>query len=250
MVTTLQKYVFFTLLSAFMTAVIAQEENTINNLIPVYKLQYLEREPGVDVYQVTMLVSDNKIRIEEAGENSGYIVYDDVTRKIYSVSHSEKSTLVIHHHKFDEKNSPAKINIEYQLLSDAPTVAGNKIFNYRVFTEDDDSETTCMNLQLAENLLPEVGVLLKNYQAVISGQQVKMTDNKITQEQTACFFADQIYNTGMYYDKGLPIQEWRSSERSKILQSFKKITVDKEIFNVPETYNQYSIDSSLKTFIN
>lgn len=246
----LQKTTLLTLMLFFMTVTVAQTKGTDDNLIQVHKLEYLESEPGVDVYQVTMLVSDNKIRIDETGENSGYIVYDDVKKKIYSVSHQEESTLVINHHEFDGKNSPAKTKIEYQQLSDAPTVDGNSIFNYRVFTVDGDTETNCMEVQLAENLLPDVRVLLKNYQAVISGQQVKMTDNTISSQQTACFFVDQIYNTGAYYDKGFPIQEWHSNERSKILQSFKMITVDKKIFDVPETYNQFSIGSGLKALIN
>ena len=43
----------------------------------VYQLSYIEREPGTDDYEVTMLVSDRYIRIDEAGEESGYIIYDD-----------------------------------------------------------------------------------------------------------------------------------------------------------------------------
>ena len=217
-----------------------------NNRQEVYQLSYIEREPDVDEYEVTILVSDRYIRIDEADEDSGYIVYDDKEKTIYSVSHHDKSVLVIKEHVFSEKDSPVKSQVEYLQLADAPPVSGKNIFNYRVFTGEGESEETCLEIQLTENLLPEVTKLLKNYQNVVSGQQVKLTDNKITDMQTACYFVDQIYNTAKYYDKGLPIQEWHSNERAKILSSYKKITVNNDKFTVPEKYRRFSIDKNSK----
>lgn len=216
----------------------------------VYQLSYIEREPGTDEYEVTMLVSDRYIRIDEVGEESGYIVYDDKAKVIYSVAHQDKSVLVIKKHKFSEKNSPAKAKVEYLQLADAPQVSGKDIYNYRVFvnsgTGKNTEEETCTEIQLVEDLLPKVRGILQNYQKVVSGQQVKMTDNKITEIQTACFYADQIYNTGAYYKKGLPIQEWHSNDRSKILTTYDKIKIDPAKFKVPKSYRQFSVDSDSK----
>lgn len=255
--TLLQKYVLFTLLfmlllaSALQVTAETQENENQNekNLELVHELRYIENEPGVGEYVVKMLVSDRYIRIDEAGDGSGFIVYDDKKKIIYSVSNHEQSVLVINEHKFTDENSPAKFNIEYLQLSDAPSVSGNTVFNYRAYAGHGDAEVTCTEIQLVENLLPEVRELLKNYQKVISGQHVKMADNKITDVQTACYFVDQIYNTGAYYEKGLPIQEWHSNDRSKTLTSFKEVTVDRDKFNVPESYHQFFIDSNSKTFI-
>lgn len=211
----------------------------------VYQLTYIEREPGTDEYEVAMLISDRYIRIDEIGEDSGYIIYDDEKKVIYSVGHQDKSVLVIKQHKFSEDSSPVKANIEYLQLADAPSVSGKNIFNYRVFINTGagvvDEEETCTEIQLVEGLLPEVRKILRNYQMVVSGQQVKMVDNKITEMQTACFYVDQIYNSGAYYEKGLPIQEWHSNEHSKILTTYNKITVDADKFKIPENYRQFSI---------
>jgi hypothetical protein len=76
-------------------------------------------------------------------------------------------------------------------------------------------------LQIVEGLLPDVSKMLRNYLKVVSGQQVKMTNNIVDDIQTPCFYVDQIYNTGAYFEKGLPIQEWHSNERSKILTTYK-----------------------------
>ena len=196
-----------------------------------------------------MLVSDRYIRIDEVGENSGFIVYDDKEKTIYSVSNIEKSVLVIKEHMFSETDSPVTAEVEYLLLADAPRVSGKEVYNYRVYLEEDKAEVTCLEVQLVENILPDARALLHNYQKVVSGQQVKMTDNKISETQTGCYFIDQIYNTGAYYEKGLPIQEWHSNERSKILTSYKRVHVETGKFIVPKEYSQFSMDNNSKTFI-
>lgn len=218
--------------------------------VDVYQLSYIEREPGTDEYELSMLVSDRYIRIDEVGEESGFIIYDDKEKTIYSVAHHDKSVLVIKQHEFSEKDSPVKAEVEYLQLADAPSVSGKDIYNYRVFINvgkgKEAEEQTCIEIQLVEGLLPEVRTILRNYQKVVSGQQVKMVDNKITEFQTGCFYADQVYNSGAYFEKGLPIQEWHSNERSKILTTYKKTSVDADTFSVPESYRQFSVDKNTK----
>jgi len=246
-----KKLFFSFLLSMFVASVALATEGlaSAKKLQQAYELQYVEREPGVDDYEVNMLVTDRYIRIDEVGETSGFIIYDDKKKSIYSVSHHDQSILVINEYEFADTDLPVKYEVEYLQLADAPKVAGSNIFNYRVFTGKEDKEETCMEIQLVENLLPEVSRLLRNYQVIISGQQVKMSDNKVSDMQTACFFIDQIYNKGQYYDKGLPIQEWHSNERSKILSSYKKVEVNSNKFIIPEDYKQFSIDVNSKSFI-
>ncbi len=242
----IKKIILPCLLSALSFSVFAAEKEE------VFKLTYIEREPGTDEYEVTMLVSERYIRVEESGEESGYIIYDDKEKTIFSLSHHDKSVLVIKEHVFSNDSSPAKPVVEYLELADAPMVSGKRMFNYRVFvdTSNKGAEETCIEVQLVEGLMPEVRKILQNYQKVVSGQQVKMVNNEITEMQTACFFVDQIYNSGEYYEKGLPVQEWHSNERSKILTGYEKVSVDSKKFKLPEDYRQFSIGLDTKTFIN
>lgn len=232
--------------------------------VEVTQLRYLERESGTDNYEVTMLISDRYIRIDDTEEDSGYIIYDDSAKSIYSVSHVDKSILVIKPHDFSTQQSPVKAYTEYKALVDAPKVSGKNMFNYRVFVKDEISgvsenkasnnktsnnkmgEVTCTEIQLAEGLVPKVASLLQRYQKVVSGQQVKMVDNKLTEFQTPCYYADQVYNEGLYYDKGLPIQEWHSNGRVKALTSFNKTTVELNKFAVPDDYREFSVDLNSK----
>ena len=240
------------LLSVLLALSSAISAQTKKDTEQVYKFSYLEREPETDEYEVTMLVSSRYIRVDEEGDNSGFIVYDDKDKIIYSVSHDDQSVLVIKQHVFSTADLPVKPTIEYLQLADAPMVSGKNVFNYRVYINennseakiDNESEETCLEVQLVENLLPEVRVILQNYQKVISGQQVKMADNKITELQTACYYIDQVYNTGGYFEKGLPIQEWHNNERSRILTGYSKVSIAPDKFKIPQDYRQFSISAT------
>jgi len=228
---------------------------TEKDLITVTQLSYMEREPGIDDYNVTMTISNRYIRIDEAGEESGFIIYDNRDKTIYSVSHEDNSILVIKEHLFSKNASPVESFIEYSPLFGAPKVAGKNMFNYRIFVRanvsgsNKNDEMNCMEIQLAEGFLPKVSKLLQNYQKVVSGQQVKMVDNKLTEMQTPCFYVDQVYNEGDYYEKGLPIQEWHSNGKFKALTSYKEKEVDSSIFSIPEGYKQFSMDVNSKRFL-
>ena len=222
----------------------ASRENSPAEKIKVYRLTYQEREPGVEPYEVRILVSRRYLRIDETDEDSGFIIYDDSRKTIYSTSHFDKRTLVIKQHDFSVKNSGVDAQVEYLQLADAPSVSGKNLFNYRITTGQGKKEETCADLQIVEGLLPEVTDMLKKYQQVISGQQVRMLPNTIEEVKTACYLVDQIYNEGLYYDKGLPVQEWHSNEKSKMLINYEQIEVDKSIFDLPKGYAEFSIDRS------
>ncbi len=214
---------------------------SITDSASVYELNYREKEPGVDPYDVRFLVSKRFIRIDETGESSGYIIFDDDKQTIFSVSHYDKRILVIRPQP-SSKASPVESKVEYLALSDAPKVADRAIYNYRMFVEGDDGQTTCAELQIVEGLLPDVTTLLKRYQQVLSSQQRRLLKKTIQEVRTACYLTDQIYNEGLYYDKGLPIQEWHSNEKSRMLVDYRKTEVDAHLFDLPENYERFSLD--------
>lgn len=232
---------FVVIAIGFLSVVTVQADDTPVDQTSAYELTYQEHEPGVDSYEVRMLVSKRFLRVDETDDDSGYIIYDDKLKTIYSVSHFDKKILVIKSSAFSAKDSGVKSSVEYLQLTDAPKVSGKNMFNYRVHTGDKQSGETCSDIQLVEGLLPEVTAILKNYQQVISGQQVKLVKKTIKEVQTACYLVDQIYNDGLYYDKGLPIQEWHSNDKSRILLDYKKVMIKAHLFDLPAGYSRFSI---------
>ncbi|MCK5661997.1 MAG: hypothetical protein KAI17_00855, partial [Thiotrichaceae bacterium] len=120
MKTPIHKHLLLILMFILPLVVLAKtEQSENNNLQQVYQLQYIEREQGIDDYETIMYVSDRYIRIEDPAEDSGFILYDDKNKIIYSVNHLNESVLVIKEHVFTEKDSPVKYEMEYLQLADA-----------------------------------------------------------------------------------------------------------------------------------
>jgi len=54
--------------------------------------------------------------------------------------------------------------------------------------------------------------------------------------------SDQVYFDGSVYEKGLPIMEWRSNGKKKLLQSFDETQADESKFVIPEDYKRLSLN--------
>ena len=215
--------------------------NVIASEITAYELIYNEQEPGTDIYRVRFVISDKYIRIDndvnEEGEG-GYIIYDDHKRKIHSVSNFDKTILVIPHYEHKQPEIEKQVEINYSALTDAPTISGKTVYSYTVHAESEK----CMDIQLVPGLLPGISKILKAYQGVVAGQQVKVLKTTPEEYQTTCFLYDQVYNDGTYYEKGLPIQEWHSNGKLRVLDSYKEIKVDSTLYDLPDGYREYSLD--------
>ena len=205
------------------------------------KLVYQEYEQGVEPYRVTYTISGDYLRIDDAADQSGFIVFDRKENTIFSVSHFDKSILVMDKSAPLELDAEFKIDIEYKQIEDAPKIAGRSVYSFRVNAIAETSSETCMDIQLVPGLLPQVSALLQSFQQTISAQQVGNLDKTPEELRTPCYLVDQVYNTGEYYNRGLPIQEWHSSGRIRQLLGFEEIEVDTSVFTVPADYRQFSL---------
>lgn len=202
------------------------------------KLVYQELEQGVDPYKVTYTVAGDYLRIDDESDDSGFIVFDIKANKIFSVSHLDKSILVIPEYSSADFKPDFKIDIEYKAINAAPKIAGKAVYNYRVTVMTSE---ICMDIQLVPGLLPEVADTLKSFQKLISGQHITNLDKTPEEYRTPCYLVDLIYNKGDYYSKGLPVIEKHSNGKIRQLLNFEDTEVDASIFTVPAEYRQYSL---------
>ena len=211
------------------------------------RLVYHEIETGIDPYTVEYTVSKDHVRIDDTSDSSGYIVFDIEGRQVYSVSHHNKSILVIPEYPAPAEKPAFGIDIEYKALDGAPKIAGKTVYNYRVRagtgTETDASSAICMDIQLVPGLMPDAAKSLQAFQIHMAGRNAASLDNTPEEYRTPCFLIGQIHNQGDYYARGLPIQEWHSSGKSRQLVDFENTTVDASVFDIPADYRQFSIES-------
>ena len=212
-----------------------------NERVDAKKLTYLEVEAGIEPYTVRYTVSDNFVRIDDESDPSGYIVFDVDKNKIFSVSHFDKSILVIPRYPAGEFKPEFKVEIEFDVLEDAPEISGNKVYQYRVKAVTSVTSETCMDVMLVPGLMPDIAKTLQAFQKIVSGQHAQSLERTPDEFRTPCYLVDQVHNQGDYFNKGFPIQEWHSNERKRQLLNFEDVKVEASIFDVPAEYRQYSL---------
>ena len=211
------------------------------NQVDSVKLRYQEIEQGVEPYEVVYTVSDDYIRVDDESDSSGFIVFDRADSKVYSVSHYNKSILVVPEYPDKPFDPDFEVIVEFEALDDVPTISGKQVYNYRVKAETGTDSQACMDIQLVPGLMPEAAASLQAFQTIMSGLHASTLESTPEEFRTPCYLVDQIYNRGDYYQKGLPIQEWHSNQRVRQLVNFENTKVDVSIYDIPVDYRQYSL---------
>ena len=208
--------------------------------VPAYRLTYEEQEAGTAPYKTQYIVTDRFLRINDLGEPDGFILYDDKTRTIYSVSMFDHRTLVMKNLKYKKIEMDKLVDTSYLPLKDSPKISGHPVYRYRVNVKG-QKKNICADIQVAEKLLPQVTKILQRYKQVLAANQVKDLHKTPDEFKTPCFIADQVYDAGAYYSKGLPVLEWHSNNARKTLLNFEKVKVNPELFVTPVGYKNFSL---------
>ena len=212
--------------------------------LSAYQLVYDEKEQGTDFYPVTYTITDNYIRVDDGNSESGFILFDIKAKEIYSVSHSDESILVIPSFSLSAAESAPQSVIHYELMAQAPKITGKQVYSYRVTADSASDAEACMDIKVAAGLLPEIAKKLKLYQSIIAGQQIKNIITTPEEYRTACYMIDQVYNQGLYYDKGLPVHEWHRNEKLRMLRDMGELEADAQIFKLPDGYRKFKVDEA------
>lgn len=206
------------------------------------ELIYKEEEAGVDPYLSKFSINDRYIRIDDLSDDSGYVIYDNKQDSIYSVSHYDRSVLVIKRADYEVPALSDKLVTTDKALSDAPRIAGKVVNDYRVELKSDNFEETCTHIQYASGWLTNTGELLHAYTRTLASSHARTLSQVPADLQTPCMLSDQVYFDGAIYKKGLPVMEWRSNGRKRFLQNYRETSFDDKLFELPEDYRRLSLN--------
>jgi len=203
---------------------------------PTIFLSFTESSPDGE-YPVRMLVSEKFLRIEDGDTHDGFIVFDRAARTIYSVSHTGKSTLVLHARPVTlsaPKQFEHKVERDKETL---PSVDGMTVTHYRLLT----NRERCFDVYAAEGLLPEVVTALREYHETLAGEQAAMQANMPIGLQSVCDLADQVFVPARYLEHGFPVRQVNRTGVTRQLVGYQRdVPVEKGIFDVPKDYKQMS----------
>jgi hypothetical protein len=234
--------VFIGLCLLTVTGAVSADTNDVK--ISATRLVYQEVEDGAETFQNHYLFTDRYLRISDPDDASGYILFDAVGGKIFSISHIDRTVLVIPEYPRKELPKAYHEDIRFEKLPDAPPIEGRPVFTYRAgaASPNDPEIQVCTEIQLVPGLLPEAAGMLRHYMQVMSSQQQMNLEKTPIDMRTPCMLQDQVFNEGAYYDRGLPIREWHSNGQQRLLLDFSRVKVDASLFELPPDYRRYSIE--------
>lgn len=213
------------------------EEKTPQVMVTI--LEFNEVEAGVDPFVTRMIVSDHYIRIDDAAEADGFVLFDRLKKRIFSVV-DENEMIVVVDPVYPLKDIPAGLKIRSELIKseDVPMIAGIKPAYYQFYANDQ----LCYHVMASEGFLPEVTRALQSYQTVLAAQQQESLDSTPREYQTPCFLANFIFAANEYMSKGFPLEQWDESGYRRSLSGIEEnVSISESVFSLPENYEYFSI---------
>lgn len=199
-----------------------------------------EMEEGNQPVQVRYLVTPGYLRIDNGQAQDDFILFDVTNKTIFSVNHNDKTILLIKNSNWEQPKFDFTPELSRVTLKDAPSVSGKQVQSYQVKVKDE----VCINVQYVADIYPNEMKLFRQYQETLSSQQIRSLSSTPEEMKTPCFMLDVIYNDGGYYDLGMPIMEWHNRGYVRLLKEHKVEALQKDLFNLPDTYQQYSVGRS------
>jgi len=195
---------------------------------------YDEKEAGTEVSNVRYILTDDFMRIDEGKAEDDFLLYDVKKNILYNINHEDKTIMFIESQTWTMPQNIGRQVIDKK-LPDAPKIAGKAVAQYHLIAH----EKICAEVQYIPDIYKSERVILSRYQYLLSGQLVSSLNNTPKEMQTDCMLVDRVYRSGNLYNKGLPIQEQHENGYIKILVSFSKQKIDKNLFVLPDAYEKY-----------
>jgi hypothetical protein len=203
-------------------------------------LLYDEKEQGTGQYPVRILVSKHYLRFDDNYDASDFLLVDRRTHTLFSVSHEERSILVIEG-KPGDVSIPSNIDLaeERSEDEDAPTIGGNSPVHVRFKANSE----LCFEAILVPDLLNEVTEALTEYAEMLGWRQLNSLDAVPVTMQTPCFLSRYVYRPARHFTQGLPVREWDDSGYLRMLVDYgEKQKFSRSLFVLPDGYERLQVN--------
>ncbi len=202
-------------------------------------LMFQDQEPGIDPYQTRVLINENFVRMDDGVADSDYVLFDRQLQTIYSVSHGNRTILVVHS-KPVEGEPPIKLEMDAKRTEhpDAPSVGDTQPVEYTLTVND----KTCSRIMTVPDFLPDGAEALREFQRALAGQHAEDLPKTPKEMLDPCFVAYHIYAPVRHLQYGFPIQQWDADGNTRALVDYdREMKVDPQLFTLPEDYRRMGV---------
>ena len=212
----------------------------VEDMVNVGWVLYEEQEPGAGQYPVRIMASKQYLRFDDNYDASDFLLLDRRSQTMFSVSHAERSILVIDSQTGDA-SLPAEIVLteERNADSEAPKIDGRSTLHVRFKA----NEELCYEAFVVSNVLEEVTAAITEYLQQLGLRQLHTLDTVPAEMQTPCFLSRHVYRPARHLQEGLPVREWDAGGYMRTLMDYREQQkVSHKLFKLPEDYKRISID--------
>jgi len=223
------------LLVALSTPVLAQQQAAL--------LAYQVYEDGVDPYFSRILVTRDFLRMDEGGEGGGFTLFDRKAGVIYNVSNEDHSILVIDGRP-PLPSPPADLKVSSKSEPDdqAPKIGNKQPQSVRIYAND----KLCVELVTLPDTMTPALEALREFRQVLARVQAAALPDMPDEAKKPCDLAQYIFNPGIIYDFGLPVQESREGRSQSLVDFNPQVSVDEGLFVLPAKYEQIEMPGAIQ----
>ncbi len=204
-----------------------------------FELNFAEQERGIDPYPVRILVTDAFLRMDDGKDQGDFLLMDRADGRLLSVTHDTQSILEIPREAVGivpEEGYQAED--QWSKEDKAPPISGKPMLHYSQVA----GGKTCVDVVVAEGLLPEVVEAMSEFHLTMSGQQAQTMGNTPKEFRTPCYQARLVFARAPFLQRGFPVVEWDSQGYRRQLLGFKqRDDLNEALFQIPADYERYGV---------
>ncbi|MCW8929181.1 MAG: hypothetical protein OQL19_02955 [Gammaproteobacteria bacterium] len=245
---TTKKVNIISLIFLFLLPIVSHAESAttakVSETVSATIVQFSESEQGTGSRPVTMIVTDQFMRIDDSieadgsSQENGFVLFDRKEKVIYSVSAEEQQIVTV---KFVPVTVPSPIELKLDWVTletdkNAPLIGGKKTQQHQLFV----NEKLCYYLVSVPELMPDVVAAIGDFNQVLAGQQAETLRFIPADLHDGCDLAKHTFYPKKHLSHGFPLMIQAMDESgkdnvkySRDLVNFKQQMVSTDLFVLP-----------------
>lgn len=203
------------------------------------ELIYRVKMPGVPAYRTRYLVTRRFMRRDQGPGSRDFVLLDRKGRRVYSVSHTDRTVLVIPYRAIQTK-LPTSLKLAERRRPDhkASRVGGRRPVRYTLLANDD----VCSTEVVVPGLLKDAVAAMAEFERIFAGQRAMYMAKRPAAIQAPCNLARYVYASDRYLRHGIPIEQADPTGYRRTLVEYKLMTpVNPALFKLPKGFRRYSV---------